>query len=141
MPSQSTHQPEYIRQTQSYMEALKEVIRAYSNFGKLQGEVELEHRNGAESARDSVYLSGWELQGHLGTISVDASSVNGAREGVITRLTLKPFGTARAEAVFGEGHPHTNSLPNVLPTIQSWIDLVTGSSADPFAGTKLPSRS
>jgi hypothetical protein len=141
MPTQPTNAFEYIRQTKSYMEELKAAVRSSPNFAGLSGQVELEHRLGPEHARGSVYRSKWELQGTHGMLAVEASFANDFGCSVVTRLALKPLGTASAEAVFGQERVLTSSTENVAPIIKSWIDIISNAPVDPFAGAKMPPAS
>lgn len=132
---------EYVRLTKSYMADLKATVRAYPNFGGLIGETEMEHRKGKEFSRHSVRHSRWELQGPQGSLSVHASFANDLGCSLITRLTLKPHGTASAECVFGASGAPESNVQNTAPTIVRWIDIITQSPASPFDGATLPAAS
>lgn len=141
MRAHTSTPPEYIRQTKSYMEALKAEVRAHPSFVRLTSEAEIEHHKGAECARHSVCHSRWELQGPQGSLTVEANFANDFGCSLTTRLTLKPHGTASAQALFGvPGAPECN-VQNTAPTIVRWVDIITQSPANPFDGAKLPAAS
>ena len=135
------HPSGYIEQTQRFMQAMKSEIRAHANFQKLTGEVDAEHRKGPETQRHTLYRCRWELEGVNGSLVVDASFANDIGASLVTRLTLKPLGTASAQAVFGSDYPMNSTPENVIPTIKSWIDIITNASVDPFGSVRLPSPS
>ena len=141
MRAHTSTPPEYVRQTKSYMDALKAQVRVHPNFSRLTGEAEIEHRKGEEFARHSVYHSRWELQGPQGTLTVHARFANDFGYSLTTRLTLKPHGTASAECVFGVPEAPESNVQNTAPTIVRWVDIITQSPANPFDGAKLPAAS
>jgi hypothetical protein len=76
MRAHTSTPPEYIRQTESYMEALKAAVRAHPSFAGLTSEAEIEQHKGEAFARHSVCHSRWELQGPQGSLTVEANFAN-----------------------------------------------------------------
>jgi hypothetical protein len=141
MHSPASQPPPYISLVEGYMNTIKANVLRYPGIAKLTEHVCLTFRDGAEPARNTNYLSGWELKGPSGTITIHASIANTPGASPSTRLILRANGCASAEAVFGAGRPLQSEVENVIPTIFRWIDIVTGRAADPFASVRLPKAS
>lgn len=138
MQSHATQPTPYVSLVEGYMNSIKANVLNYSGTAKLTEYLCLTFQGGAEPARDATYLSGWELKGPSGTITIHASMANTPGSSTSTLLTLRVAGCARAEAVFGADRPLQSTVENVMPTITSWIDIVTRPATDPFASVTLP---
>lgn len=141
MQSLASQCPPYVSLVEGYMDSIKASVLKYAGTAKLTEHLCLTFQDGAEPARDATYLSGWELKGPSGTITIHATMANTPGAQTSTRLILRVDGCASAEAVFGADRPLQSSVENVVPTITSWIDIVTRPAADPFASARLPKRS
>lgn len=141
MLSPASQPPPYISLVEGYMNTIKANVLQYPGTAKLTEHLCLTFRDGAEPARNTNYLSGWELKGPSGTITIHASIANTPGASTSTRLLLRVSGCGTAEAVFGADRSLQSTLENVMPTIASWIDIITRPAADPFASVALPKAS
>lgn len=123
---------------EGYMSALKANVLRYPGAAKLTEHTILTCQNGAESDRERTYLSGWELKGPSGTITIHASIPNAEGAAPSTILTLHVPGSASAEARFGADCRWPSAVENVFPTLKSWIDIVTQPGSDPLESVRLP---
>lgn len=141
MQSHATQPHHSTALVEGYMNALKANVLSYPGAAKLTEHIVLTCQNGAESDRGRTYLSGWELKGPSGTITIHASISNTEGAAPATILTLQVPGTASAEARFGADCRWPSAVENVFPTLKSWIDTVTRPASDLFACLKLPQAS
>lgn len=141
MHSPAPQSSPYISLVEGYMNAIKGQVLEYPGTAKLTEHLCLTFRDGAQQVPDATYLSGWELKGPSGTITIHASMANAPGSQTFTRLTLRVDGCASAEAVFGAERPLQSTVENVIPTIRSWIDIVTRPAADPFRSMAFPKAS
>ena len=138
MQSRATQSQSHISLVEGYMNIIKATVLLYPGTAKLTEHLCITFRDGAERVPDATYLCGWELKGPSGTITIHASMANTPGSSTSTRLILRVAGCASAEAVFGADRPLQSTVENVMPTITSWIDIVTRPAADPFASVTLP---
>ena len=141
MQSHATQSPPYVSLVEGYMNTIKRNVLEYPGTAKLTEHIILTCQNGAESDRERTYLSGWELKGPNGTITIHASISNAEGASPATILTLKVPGSASAEARFGADCRWSSAVENVFPTLKGWIDIVTRPAADLFACLQLPQAS